>query len=381
MKKMILLLSILAGNISLFAQKDPYLLQNIKNSNEVNCVAFSPDGTRIIAGFSNGTARIIDLASEKTEIEVKGHWKAVNAVAFDPKGRYFLTAGDNTIKIWSPKGEQIYNLKDHTTTIVTVDIDSTGEFMVSGAISHIFKQWNVLKGEVIRNYNGHTDVAMAVCFSKDGKRIASGSGDHTIKIWDAETGTELMSLPGHEGDINAVEFSPDGKLLASCGKDNTIHIYDLTAGKLLRTLKGHKKSVISIAFSPDGLHLLSASLDEEIRLWEVATGKTIYSFIDHEAPVTHVAFSPDGSIFASSSLDKTIKIWRFSKEIVADFYYSPQIIEKMNGMEVFWPKQKGESSSDYRERQKKAESDKAAIYDEFYQKYLEDLKKGLLPGS
>ncbi len=87
MKKMILLLSILAGNISLFAQKDPYLLQNIKNSNEVNCVAFSPDGTRIIAGFSNGTARIIDLASEKTEIEVKGHWKASQRCCIRSEGK------------------------------------------------------------------------------------------------------------------------------------------------------------------------------------------------------------------------------------------------------------------------------------------------------
>ena len=381
MKTTCLLLCFFAFNISLFAQKDPYLLQSIKKGDEVNCVAFSPDGLKIIAGYSDGSARIIDVATEKVDLEVKGHWKAVNVVAFDPKGRYFMTAGDNTIKIWTPDGEQIYNLKDHTTTIVSVDIDSSGEFMVSGAISKIFKQWNVLKGEVIRNYDGHTDVAMAVCFSRDGKRIASGSGDHTIKIWDAESGAELMSLPGHASDIYDVEFSPDGSLLASCGKDNTIHIYDLAEGKLLRTLKGHKKFVIDIAFSPDGLHLLSASLDQEIRVWEVATGKTIYSFIDHEAPVTHVAFSPDGKRFASSSQDKTIKIWRFSKEIVADYYYSPQIIEKMNAMDIFLPKQKGESGAEYRDRQEKALKAKAAIYDEFYDKYLEDLKNGNLSGS
>ncbi len=190
-----------------------------------------------------------------------------------------------------------------------------------------------------------------------------------------------MTLPGHESDIYAVKFSPDGNLLASCGKDKTIHLYDLREGKLLRTLKGHSKYVIDIAFSPDGLHLLSASLDEEIRLWEVATGATLYSFIDHEGPVTHVTFSPDGNIFASSSLDKTIKIWRFSKEIIADFYYSPQIIEKMRKMDVFLPKQKGESSSDFKARQEKAEAARKAIYEEFYNTYLDDLKKGTLPGS
>ncbi len=378
MKRLLLYHFLLTACISLSAQKDPYLLQSISKGDEVNCVAYSPDGTRIIAGYNDGSARIIELASGKVEQEVKGHWKAVNAVAFDPKGRYFMTAGDNTIKIWSPDGQQIYNLKDHTTTIVSVDIDTSGVNMVSGAISHIFKQWNVLKGEVVRNYGAHTDVAMAVAFSKDGKFIASGSGDHTIKIWDAASGVEVKSLPGHSGDIYDVEFSPDGKKLASCGKDNTIHIYDLDEGKLLLTLKGHKNYIISLAFSTDGLHLLSASLDEEIRMWEVETGQTIYSFIDHKAPVTHLAFSPDGQTFASSSQDKTIKIWKFSKEIVADFYYSPEIIERMSGMEIFSPRQKGESTSDYRERQLKAEEARTGVYDEFYNRYLEDLKKGEL---
>ncbi len=185
MRTPILLLSFLSLSVSLFSQTDPYLIQSIRKGDEVNCVAFSPDGNRIIAGYSDGSAKIIDWASGKVEVEVKGHWKAVNVVAFDPKGRYFMTAGDNTIKIWSPEGQQIYNLKNHTTTIVSADIDTSGEFMVSGAISHIFKQWNVLKGEMIRNFDGHTDVAMAVCYSRDGKKIASGSGDHTIKIWDS----------------------------------------------------------------------------------------------------------------------------------------------------------------------------------------------------
>ncbi|HYW94149.1 MAG TPA: WD40 repeat domain-containing protein [Bacteroidales bacterium] len=381
MKKSFLPIALLFFSLSLFAQEDPYLLKNIRNRDGVNCVTFSPDGSKILAGYSDGSARIYDVASEKEELKVEGHWKAVNAVAFDPKGRYFLTAGDNTIKIWSPEGKQIYNLKDHTTTIVSVDIDSTGEFMVSGAISKIFKQWNVLKGEVIRNFKGHDDVAMAVCFSRDGKRIASGSGDHTIKIWDASTGKELMSLPGHDSDIYDVEFSPDGKLLASCGKDKTIHIYDLETGQLSQTLKGHNQYVIDITFSPDGLHLLSSSLDQEIRLWEVATGKSIYVFIDHEAPVTHVAFSPDGKRFASGSQDKTIKIWRYSKEIVADYYYSPQIIEKMNSMDIFLPRQKGESGSEYKARQEKAEKVKTDLYEDYYNKYLDDLSGGNLSGS
>ncbi len=108
---------------SLFAQNDPYLVQNIKTSQEVNALAYSPDGAKILAGFNDGSAEIIDIESKKTEVKVSEHWKAIMDVEMDPKGKYFMTAGDNTIKIWSPEGDRIYNMKKDYTTIYNVDID------------------------------------------------------------------------------------------------------------------------------------------------------------------------------------------------------------------------------------------------------------------
>jgi hypothetical protein len=54
------------------------------------------------------------------------------------------------------------------------------------------------------------------------------------------------------------------------------------------------------------------------------------------------------------------------------------VIEEMSS-EVFLPKQKGESKEAYGTRQEKAAEMKKAIYRKYYEKYLEDLKKGTLP--
>ena len=374
----ILLLSFVT--INLFSQDDPYLLKNIKASEEVNAVAFSPDGTNILAGFNDGSAEIINIESGKTEVRVEDHWKAIMDVEWDPNGKYFMTAGDNTIKIWSPEGERIYNMKKHTTTIYTADIDPSGKFLISGAVSPAFKYWDVLKGEFKRDVIGHTDRTMAVCYSRDGKKMASGSSDHTIKIWDAESFNVILELKGHANDMFALDFSPDGKLLASCSKDKTIRIYDLEKGELLRILTGHKNFVMDIEFAPDNLHLVSCSFDKEIRIWEIPTGKNMYSFIDHKIAVTDICFSPDGSMIASASHDKTIKIWKYTPEIFVDFYYIDEIIGEMEEMDEFLPKQKGESKSDYHARQENAAQIKKDIYEKFYERYKLEIANSTLPG-
>ncbi|MCF8379474.1 MAG: WD40 repeat domain-containing protein [Bacteroidales bacterium] len=374
----ILILIFLSSN--LYSQKDPYLLKNIKASDRVNAIAFSPDGAKILAGFNDGSAEIIDIASGKTEVKVADHWKGVMDVEMDPKGKYFMTAGDNTIKIWSPEGDRIYNLKKHTTTIYTADIDPSGTYMISAAVSPAFKYWDVLKGEFKEDVMTTGDRTMTVRYSRDGKRIASGSSDHIITIWDAESFEKIMELKGHSDDIFAVDFSPNGKLLASCSKDKTIRIYDLEKGELLRILSGHKNFVMDVEFAPDNQHLVSCSFDNEIRIWEVPTGKNMYSFIDHELAVTDICFSPDGSQIASASHDETIKIWKYTSEIFVDFYYSDEVIAEMEEMEEFRPKEKAESKSDYLQRQEKAAQLKSEIYAKYYERYKKAIADSSLPG-
>ena len=364
----------------IFAQKDPYLIKNINTPEEVNAICYLPDGKKILAGFIDGSAKIIDLESNKTEVKVEGHWKGILAVDYDPKGKYFITAGDNRILVWTPEGELIYPLRKHTTTIFTADIHPEGRFMISGSISNSFKKWDVLEGKFLEDISGHTGMAMAVTYSPDGGKMASGSSDHTVKIWDSETHEEIMNLQAQADEIYSVAFSPDGKYLASCSKDKTIRIFDLEKGELYKILTGHKGFVMDIEFAPDNLHLVSCSFDAEVRIWEIPTGKNLYSFIDHEAQVIDVAFAPDGKSFATASRDKSIKIWDYNPEIFVDFYFSDQVIAEMEEREEFLPRQKGESKSLYQERSEKAAEMKKEIYREYYQMYLEQLKNSELPG-
>jgi WD40 repeat protein len=379
MKKFILITAQILLVSPLFAQPDPYLIHNFKKVNSpAVCVSYSPDGKSLIVGYNDGNARTISTDNGSFSADFGGHWKGVKAAEMSSNGKFLFTAGDNTLKGWTPDGTQIFVIKDMTTTIMSADLDSSGRYIVAGEFNKTFKLFDAVKGEKIADFRGHTDVAMTVCFNHAGSKIASAAGNGNIRVWDRETQQVLAQLNGQSMDIYSLAFSNDDRYLASGSKDKTINIYDLKTNKLINTLKGHTNQVMDVEFSKDGLHLLSCSFDKSIRIWEVQTGKCLYTFIDHDEAVLDVEFSPDGKSFASASFDQSVKIWDFSHEIMVDYYYSPQVIEEMQNR-VFLPKQKGESKDTYDARQAKAAKMKMEIYSRYYEKYLIDLKNNTLP--
>jgi WD40 repeat protein len=368
LKIIIKLLSIILP-LNLMSQSDPYLLKDFKKFNsELLSIKYTPDGKSILAGFNDGSARMISLETQEVFLSVKDHWKGVVAVDIDPKSKFFITAGDNTIKVWNMQGVLVHNMKDQTSTLWSAHLDASGKYLVCGAISKVFKVFDPIEGKKIHDYNDHKEIVMAACFSPDGKFIASASSDNTLKIRNFESGEILATLPSHSEDIYSLAYSNDGKLLASGSKDKTIRVYSVDDKSLLSILKGHNDIIVGLAFSPDGKHILSCSYDQTIRLWDLASGKTVYSFIDHNLQVTDICFSPDGKSFASSSMDKTIKIWDYSNEIFVNFYFEDILKNELSKHSEFLPRAKGETKSDYDKRNTRAVEIKKAIVDSLYSK-------------
>ena len=69
-------------------------------------IALSPDGTMLVSGSEDATARIWILEEEDDYVSLEGHTDAVQSVAFSPEGNTVVTGGlDGIANTWKLNGE------------------------------------------------------------------------------------------------------------------------------------------------------------------------------------------------------------------------------------------------------------------------------------
>ncbi|MCP4699551.1 MAG: hypothetical protein GY862_22290, partial [Gammaproteobacteria bacterium] len=310
---------------------------------ELNCVVWSPDGTRLAVGDQQGGVSLFTAAGRLLWRKVE-HTNETKRLAWHPDGRVLASGQDDS--------------DDNNTALLLWDADSGEVLLQRQGTAHVYalawapdKQrlvWtnqrqhlqilDTRTGEVLREMMYGEDNEIAIWggdWSRDGQLIASSGMNKTIRLWQPDSGECLRVLAGHTSPVYNAHFSPDSTLLASSSNDETVRIWDVRSGDCLRVLEGHKHYNRGIAWSPRGNLLASTSLDKTVRLWNPDSGELLACWSEHTGYTWDVAFSPDAARLASVSTDGSLKLW----DVTAWLPKQPEPEPQDHGLRVWFSRQ------------------------------------------
>lgn len=217
-------------------------------------VSISPDATRVAAGCTDNSVRIVETASGKEAAKMGAHENWVLGTLFSVDGKRVVSVGrDRSAK-----------LSDTATGAFQENINLLrGE--LAAAARHPSKDIVVIGGEdrypyiylmdrpknmkiaddttLVRKLERQNGAIFALAWSPDGKRIAVAGAAPEVNVYDSETGARLASCKGHSAGIYSVAFSPDSATLATGGFDGTVRLYDSLSGQL-------KKAFVPVPLEP-----------------------------------------------------------------------------------------------------------------------------------
>jgi WD40 repeat protein len=280
-------------------------------SGAITSVAYSPHGTLLAAGGSNGTLMLRDTSTGGHKTLSVGSRGLVRSVAFSPDGRRLAASSNNSVVLFNVStGHRLgHPLSTGTSLVYSVAFSVDGKTLAAGGSGGIVAFFNPSTGAQSRPPLSGMHIVNSLAFSRDGNHLAAGGASATV-LWDlANPENPPARLVGHHGAVNSVAFSPDGGVLASAGADRTITLWRYPLGSLGAPLAQHHQAATQVAASPDGSVIASGGPTGQIYVIDRST--RAMRVLPHRAndPIGQIAFDPAGRTLAAGYGDGTIVLW------------------------------------------------------------------------
>ena len=211
---------------------------------------FSSDGNYVAAGSRN--IFIYDMATRKKILTGKGHSGTIFGMDYNSRLNLFVTAGDNTVRLWSTKDTSAVHTISTVTNVFTAKFSPDGKTIYAGCTNGKIKIISTVSWSVVDSLqSGTTIFNMAV--SADSKYLITG-GNAEVFAWDLKkkTGT---ALKGHTKWVYGAAFHPSLPIAVTASYDRTLRFWDVEKGINTLTLFGFEHELYTVSFSHDGKRL------------------------------------------------------------------------------------------------------------------------------
>jgi WD40 repeat protein/serine/threonine protein kinase len=301
-------------------------------------LSFSPNGRRMVAGFSRGAVRVWELVGNGNDNDVRpgvsiaGHGAAVDTVSFSPDGTLVASGSmDRNLALWDATtgaAVGIIETRNGTAYSAAFNPDGTRIAVMGYWRAQIFdvgsrQRWDPPGVNALGAGGGYD-----VTYSRGGRYLISTGPSGMVRIWDLKGAVEsrlqsianspvrALALGRRRGEMVMAALHDDGTLVLrsrDVAMVSTPFASDSVGSWTQRTVVRGTPGQ-AMAMSPDTSQVVIGRRDGRISIIARDTGQLVQELNVHRAAVTALCFTPDGLTFCSGSDDASIRFWRRAGE-------------------------------------------------------------------
>jgi WD40 repeat protein len=279
-------------------------------------LAVSPNGELLLAG-GWGDIELRDMATGRLLRTFKVPGKSVDALAFSPDGKRFVSGGgDETVRHWetgtgrliAEQGPEKADLGpgEHPAKVVSVAWSPDGRRTLAACQDLGFRLFDADTGNCLRTGPSHGSRANFVAFLPEDGTHLEGTADGTLRVIDDASGDVLSVCEGGV-PLTCAALSPDGTLCLAGSENGLAVLWDLPSRRIVKRFEGQSPRIWAVAFAPDGKTAIVAETEGSIRQWEVRTARPLRAWKIGRLPANGLVFPPSGRFFLAGH--EMVRAW------------------------------------------------------------------------